>query len=659
MRKRGTAFLGLIGMLLLAALLGRAAGLGALPVLATSAALVLALLWVGVAVFRLFLWRVGRKLAFSYFLIGVLPIPMVLLLVGVASYLLMGALVGHLFRDTLQHFHRELEETSLELLRRFVQHGEAPPSLGDLTLGYYRDGRRVAGAPETPEEWPGWLVEPETEASSALAQQVPFLLASSGEPVMTVAIEGGGAALLALFHGDLERELRERSGIWVQLERWDSVEVVGPGGRSFALRAPGGERTALREEFFGGASARELPWRQRPVLYWAELLSAARSLAAPERPVKLGAALNATPDTIVRQVVSGAAEVDTAAWGILVAVGFLLFDIYAVAALMALFMIFGLSRAVNRLHRATSAVRQGDFSVRIPVKRRDQVGELQRSFNEMAANLEKLVATAAQKESLEKELAIARELQQNLLPSSLTTTEAVELASYFEPSAAIGGDYFDLLRLEDGRLAVVVADVSGHGLSAGLRMAMLKAALVMLVEQGLAPEQILRRLNTMIRADESVATGRPMVTATISLFDPATGRLELTNAGHPPAYRLRRPAGPEGGTAVPPYAGEPLEVEEIVLPSPPLGALGVRYASRALTLEPGELVVWLSDGLIECPDGLGEPFGYERIEVALRGPGRSAAEVRDRLLAQVAAHCGGQPPEDDRTLVVMRYLPAA
>ena len=77
---------------------------------------------------------------------------------------------------------------------------------------------------------------------------------------------------------------------------------------------------------------------------------------------------------------------------------FLLFDVYVVATIMALFLIFGLSRAVNRLTRATAAVRAGDFAVRIPVRRRDQIGDLQRSFNAMSADLESLVASAAQKE---------------------------------------------------------------------------------------------------------------------------------------------------------------------------------------------------------------------------------------------------------------------
>ena len=140
----------------------------------------------------------------------------------------------------------------------------------------------------------------------------------------------------------------------------------------------------------------------------------------------------------------------------------------------------------------------------------------------MAGNLETLVATAAQKESLEKELELARNLQKSLLPSDLPAGGGVEFATLFEPSAAIGGDYFDVLRISEDELAVIIADVSGHGLSSGLRMAMLKAALLILVEETRDPEEILapaRRRGALEPRDAASSSPPPSASSTCA---PAT-----------------------------------------------------------------------------------------------------------------------------------------
>jgi sigma-B regulation protein RsbU (phosphoserine phosphatase) len=302
-------------------------------------------------------------------------------------------------------------------------------------------------------------------------------------------------------------------------------------------------------------------------------------------------------------------------------------------------MIFGLSRAVNRLSQATEAIGRGDFSTRIPVKRKDQLGDLQRSFNSMSDHLEELVQTAAQKEVLDKELALARQVQQDLLPAGIDERPGVEFATFFEPSAAIGGDYFDILDAGDGRIAVVVADVAGHGLAAGLRMALVKSALTLLVEDRVAAPAILGRLHRLLRSKPGE---RSFVTASLSLFDPATGALELTNAGHPPAY-LVRAAG---------------SVEELLIPGMPLGAIAaftIAPGEISRTLAVGDALVWLSDGLIECTNPFGEQFGYDRVRQNLAGVPTSAEAVRDRLLGAIRRHTANLPADDDRTLVVMVY----
>jgi sigma-B regulation protein RsbU (phosphoserine phosphatase) len=253
----------------------------------------------------------------------------------------------------------------------------------------------------------------------------------------------------------------------------------------------------------------------------------------------------------------------------------------------------------------------------------------------MTEHLESLVETATQKELVDKELSLARDLQESLIPTDLPSAESLRFATLFEPSAAIGGDYFDILRVDADRLAVVIADVSGHGLPTGLRMAMVKAALVILVEEAKPPEQILQRLSDLIRSSRE---RRYFVTATIAVVDFRRGTIELTNAGHPPTYLLR------GG-----------RVEEILLPGPPLGTLGSDYGQRRIDLREGDIVVWLSDGLIEAANADLEPFGYERLARSLQAEIESPSEARDRLLEALRRHTGGHPADDDRTLVAMRY----
>jgi serine phosphatase RsbU (regulator of sigma subunit) len=170
-------------------------------------------------------------------------------------------------------------------------------------------------------------------------------------------------------------------------------------------------------------------------------------------------------------------------------------------------------------------------------------------------------------------------------------------------------------------------------------MAMIKAALTILVEEEQQPAAILARLDRLLR--RSALEGPGFVTATLTFLDLTCGRVEIVNAGHPPTYLLR------GGS-----------VREILLPGSPLGALGSHYGSTELDLVPGDALVWLSDGFIEATDPEGEVFGYERTASSLSGECENPAMVRDRLLRTVDRYTLGRAPEDDRTMVVMRFRAA-
>ncbi len=606
-----------------------------------AGAVLLFFLWLAWSLTRKFLWRVGRRLALSYFFIGVLPIPMVAALIFLTGYLVAGFFLGHLYRDTVAGLHSDLQASADLLLDSFSEGGALPSDRAGMAV--YLDGRRVMGDGKLPRYWTAGLEEPFEE--TGFRRTPRYYARADGSITLIATATAGNAAALVVHPNDLSQELMRRGKVWVKLYRSDdprkgSRTRVSFGGKEYSFQpvtvARGSEERAL---YFAGQQLGS-GFGDKPWLWWNEVSRDLVSLEDGQVVAEyVAATLNGTTQGVARYLLSSSAEVDTAAWAGLISLASLLAAIYAAALGMALFMIFTLSRAVNRLSKATDAVRAGDFSARIPVRRNDQVGELQRSFNQMAENLEQLVATAAQQEILEKELQIARDLQQSLLPSTLPQSDSLEFATLFEPSAAIGGDYFDILRIDESRLAIVIADVSGHGLPTGLRMAMIKAALGILVEERKQPKEILRRLSSMVRADHD---GRFFVTATVAVVDFRKGTVDLTNAGHPPTYLIR-----EG------------KVKEILLPGNPLGALGENYGNTRVDLVSGDILVWLSDGLIEMVDPQGEPFGYDRIRTALEASHESAATARDAIVRAVERHAQGVPADDDQTLVAMSYFAAS
>ena len=607
----------------------------------------LALLWLLWKGLQKFLWSVGRRLAFSYFLIGIFPIPLLALLLILNGFLLSGYFLGHLYRDAASSLQLEVQHAAETTMLKFASGHESKFDPADqIDFAYYRKGRRVAGSKLLPSRWPEWLATSQMEAAESDGGQAnrPFVAVADESPTLVGAATGGHRGVLAVFVGPLAEELGRRSGLDVTLMRGDDPDKEGTiqvslGSREFALAPFKGGRAEVQTEPTP-TDDQKRPWWQRPILLWGELAGPLKSLDdGTVLSEVVVATLNGRPSTVFGLLFSGSAEVNTAVWASLISVTGLLATIYGLAFLMAFFLIFALSRAVNRLSSATNSVRAGDFSARIPVKRRDQIGELQRSFNEMTANLEESVAAVAQKEVLDKELQIARDLQQSLIPADIPTSGVAEFSTLFEPSAAIGGDYFDILHLDEHRLVVVIADVSGHGLPTGLRMAMLKAALVILVEEGMPAKEILSRLSSMVSSESD---RRFFVTASIAFIDLTHGEMELTNAGHPPTYLVRDGV-----------------VDEIILTGNPLGALGESFGQKQVSLQENDVVVWLSDGLIEALDPTGEPFGYERLKQSLTGPTDSAAQVRERLLAAVESHAGGLQASDDKTLVAMRYRPSA
>jgi len=239
------------------------------------------------------------------------------------------------------------------------------------------------------------------------------------------------------------------------------------------------------------------------------------------------------------------------------------------------------------------------------------------------------------------ELEVARQLQGELLPKSPPLVPGWTFASSWRTANDIGGDYHRFEQLADGRLAIVVADASGHGMAAGLLMAITDTSLRIAIELDARPAAVASLLN---RALGRAGDRRSFVTLFYGVLDPASGEIEFASAGHPSPIVRRG-----DGTLEEPAGGS--------LP------LGVRDASAPtlgrFRLAPGDRMLVATDGLFEALDGHQEAFGWDRLRREVAAPAAGAAALHDRLRESVDRHCGDEPPSDDRTLVVVERLPAA
>ncbi|HEX3129269.1 MAG TPA: PP2C family protein-serine/threonine phosphatase [Thermoanaerobaculia bacterium] len=237
------------------------------------------------------------------------------------------------------------------------------------------------------------------------------------------------------------------------------------------------------------------------------------------------------------------------------------------------------------------------------------------------------------------ELEVARELQEDLLPHDVAPIPGYDFAHSYRTANEVGGDYYDLTPLPDGRISLLVGDASGHGMAAGLVMAIANATLKTALDLDPNPERVIELLNrTLCRT----GTKRTFMSVFYALLHPDTGLMEYVCAGHPfPVLRRADGTLEELGCGCLPLGmREPLEVHR-----------------ETVQLQPGDLVLLYTDGLAEALDSQGrEAFGYPRI-AALTGDGGSPQTVHDRILKAFDRHVGGEPLRDDLTLLIAARLP--
>ncbi len=359
------------------------------------------------------------------------------------------------------------------------------------------------------------------------------------------------------------------------------------------------------------------------------------------------------PSAVLSAIFTSTDQLRTALVALLITVAILFLIVEIVALVIGISLSRRITRAVHELYEGTRRVIQGDFRQRIAIRSQDQLGELTTSFNQMTSNLERLLSIEKEKERLQAELEIAREVQTQLYPKCAPPTRSLKLTVHCEPARVVSGDYYDYETVQTEKLAFAIGDVAGKGISAALLMATLQAALRAQISAGverfaydsscasLDSARLVSELNKQIYAHTAP---EKYATFFFAMYDEQNGILRYTNAGHLPPILIRN------GEA------ELLDINGTVVGAFPLSA----YDESIVQLQTGDLLVCYTDGITEPENAYGEMFGEERlIEIVKRNAAQEDSTIIQSVLEAVRNwHAAAELP-DDMTLLIARRLELA
>jgi sigma-B regulation protein RsbU (phosphoserine phosphatase) len=334
---------------------------------------------------------------------------------------------------------------------------------------------------------------------------------------------------------------------------------------------------------------------------------------------------------------------------IMLIIGIIVFLIVEIiSVIIGITMTRTITGAVHRLYEGTQKMIQGDFSYRIEVNGKDQLAELSRSFNSMTENLQRLLIVAKEKERLQSEIEIAREVQSQLYPRSVPKTETLRLTAICQPARMVSGDYYDYESIRGKQIALAVGDVAGKGISAALLMATLQSSLRTQLQgwdwtangdaPQVSPSRLVSRLNNQLY---TYTSPEKYATFCLGVFDEANGSFSYTNAGHLPPLLFR------GGEA------RRLDVNGTVVGAFPFAT----YEESRIDLQSGDLLVCFTDGITEPENEYGEMFGEERlIDLIAKNSHRSEEQIIELVLESVHEWTASEELQDDMTILMARRI---
>ncbi|NNF07593.1 MAG: SpoIIE family protein phosphatase [Candidatus Eisenbacteria bacterium] len=322
--------------------------------------------------------------------------------------------------------------------------------------------------------------------------------------------------------------------------------------------------------------------------------------------------------------------------------------VLALAVLMTLIFVTRLLRPVAVLRKGLERIGQGDLETKLVLKDKTEFGMLASTINTMSSELQAAQDEMVEKERMAHELNLAREIQSSLLPDSNLETKGFVIQGAHEAAQEVGGDYYDMFELADGRIGFMVADVAGKGLVGCLIMSMLSALVGSFRDTYDSPMELLVKLDE--RLGENMKPGS-FVTMFYGILDPDSGELVFSSAGHSPLIVYR-------GTS---HTIEHYETQGIPLGAVRGGVIRSTLKDEAVTLMPGDCLLQYTDGINESFDPSGEEqFGFDRMgEVLAAQAGATPKQILENMQERLRDWQRGGSRLDDETLLVVQRRRAA
>ena len=585
---------------------------------------------------RTAIWRLRNRLIVAYLLIAVVPIMLVLTLVGVGGYMMASQVAIYLVRSELDRGVASLQSAleSLTHAKRGARQ-DAMRQTGEIYVRRYPGIEFLIEDHGSTLRWPDHAA---INAPSTLLMNSGGITSLDGRYYIWASEDQNGVQFIAV----------------MPLTRRYLSDMV-PGLGEVYLRSRGinrGKLTIAPTSYEPGAVALPPPVNRWDFAFaWPSQIRAI-DWADPETSQSALLVVYTRLSALFQILLSQKGD---DLQGLPLIIFYAVSIAFLVVGIVGLAIGGSLSRtmtgAVHSLYEGTQRVMRGDFSNRIHVSGRDQLAELSSSFNTMTENLERLLVVAKEKERLQAEIEIAREVQEQLYPKTAPIMKSLCITGLCQPARMVSGDYYDYQAVPGEKLAIAIGDVAGKGISAALLMATIQAALRMELRASLelaalsratangfhlSTAQMVSDLNQQLYATTSP---EKYATFCFALYDEESGNVTYTNAGHLPPILIR------GGVAT------SLDVNGTVVGAFPFS----KYEESKIQLQSGDLLVCYTDGITEPENEYGEMFGEERlIDLVSKNAEREDTQIIQTVMEAVRQWTNSPELTDDMTVVIAR-----